>query len=131
MARCQLAGRGAEDRGRTVRYVPLAELGLWLYLMWNRHRRRAWVERISYWLPEDPALWNSGYSEQGLDPVLRIRFEAMTEQGVVLPVERFIAAFSYPEAQEALLSHYPQGVRAPIEATAGYFVAEDRARATA
>jgi len=131
MARCQLAGRGAEDRVRTVRYVPLAELGLWLFLMTNRHRRRAWVERISCWLPEDPALWNSGYAEQSLDPVLRVRFEAMTEQGVVLPVERFLAAFSYPEAQEALLSHYPKRVRAAIQATPGYFVAEDRARASA
>jgi hypothetical protein len=131
MARCQLSGHSGEDRGKTVRYVPLSELGLWLYLMTNRHRRRAWVESVSHWLPEDPGLWNSGYAEQFLDPVLRVRFEAMTEHGVVQPVERFIAAFSYPAAQEALLSHYPRRVRATIEATPGYFVAEQRIQASA
>jgi hypothetical protein len=120
MARCRL-GDGAGDDS-VQRYVPLTELGLWRYLMETRHRKRVTVEAISVWVPEEPALWNSGYAPEDLEPVLRIEFTVRGHHGALIPVERYFPALSYPKAQEALFSHYVADRPSLIKATAGYFL---------
>jgi hypothetical protein len=105
---------------RALRYVPLAEFGLWKHLMETRHARQVSIESISVWVAEDPARWNSGFAAEDLEPVLRVRLEMQGPGGVRVPVERFFPAETYPEAQEALLSHYAQPER--VVATPGYFV---------
>jgi hypothetical protein len=131
MVRCRL---GDDVDAYAQRYVPLAEFGLWKYLMETRHRKRVRIDAISIWVPEEPALWNSGYASEELDPVVRLQFSVRGAHGSVVPVERFFAALSYPRAQEALLSHFP-AANPPLDlrATAGYFlplapVAEARSR---
>jgi hypothetical protein len=122
MVRCRLSGpNGGDDTVR--RYVPLAEFGLWKYLMETRHRRRVLVEAISVWVPEEPALWNSGYAAEDLDPVLRIQFTTRGPLGAPVPVVRYFPALGYPRAQEALLSHFADVSHArDLSATAGYFL---------
>ncbi len=117
--RCRLLGRDSATV-RALRYVPLAEFGLWKHLMETRHERQVSVESISVWVAEDPARWNSGFAAEDLEPVLRVRLELPGPGGVPVPVERFFPAETYPEAQEALLSHYEQPER--VVATPGYFV---------
>jgi hypothetical protein len=119
LVRCRLLGRD-EASVRALRYVPLAEFGLWKHLMETRHERQVSVESISVWVAEDPARWNSGFAAEDLEPVLRVRMEVKGPDGVPVPVERFFPAETYPEAQEALLSHYEQPER--VVATPGYFV---------
>lgn len=136
MVRCRLdSTNGGDDTVR--RYVPLAEFGLWKYLMESRHRKRVVVEAISVWAPEEPALWNSGYAAEDLDPVLRIQFTTRGPLGAPVPVVRYFPALMYPRAQEALLSHFA-GVSntRDLSATAGYFLplyesASDSARRSA
>jgi hypothetical protein len=120
MARCRIGEASGDDS--VQRYVPLSELGLWRYLMENRHRKRVTIEAISVWVPEEPALWNSGYAPEDLEPVLRIEFSVRGQHGALIPVERYFPALSYPKAQEALFSHYTSGSPSVIRATAGYFL---------
>jgi hypothetical protein len=119
MVRCRLDGR---PDAAAVRYVPMAEFGLWQYLMENRHQRRVAVDQISVWIPEDADCWNSGFEADELEPVLRIRFEKPGPNGLAVPVERYFPAETYPEAQEALLHHFEDVPVSRIEATPGYFV---------
>jgi hypothetical protein len=119
LVRCRLLGHD-ESSVRALRYVPLAEFGLWKHLMETRHERQVSVESISVWVAEDPARWNSGFAAEDLEPVLRVRLEVKGADGVAVPVERFFPAETYPEAQEALLRHYDQLDR--VIATPGYFV---------
>lgn len=119
MVRCRLDG--AKDFA-ALRYVPLAEFGLWQYLMENKHGRRVMVEQVSVWVPEEAAVWNSGFEADELEPVLRVRFERPGPHGLMVPVERYFPAETYPEAQEALLHHFDDVPVARIEATAGYFM---------
>jgi hypothetical protein len=121
MVRCRLDGE--VDEMACVRYVPLAEFELWQHLMKTRHLRTVTVEEISLWVAEDAAWWNSGYAADDLEAVVRVRFERSGPNEVPIPVERFFPAETYPQAQEALLSHF-QGatpIRA-LAATPGYFV---------
>ncbi len=122
LVRCRLGD--AEARPDHVqRYVPLAEYGLWKYLMETRHRKRVILEAVSVWVPEEPALWNSGFSAEDLEPVLRIQFTVRGPLGALVPVERYVPALGYPRAQEALLLHYARGSGPrDIKATAGYFL---------
>jgi hypothetical protein len=131
LVRCRLDGP-AEGTAETLRYIPLAEFELWRHFMETRHRRRVTMEAVSVWLPEDPAVWNSGFSPDDLEAVLRVRLERPGPHGVPVPVERFFPAETYPVAQEKLLAHIPvePGMRA-VRATAGYFVPEPRRRAAA
>jgi hypothetical protein len=93
--------------------------------MESRHHRRVTIEQVSVWLPEDPALWNSGFLPDELEPVLRLRLHWPGPHGAATPVERFFPAETYPQAQEALLSHLPPGADPhDVRATAGYFVPE-------
>ncbi len=121
MVRCRLGEADGDENRR--RYVPLTEFGLWKYLMETRHRRRVVVEAISVWVPEEPALWNSGYAAEDLEPVLRVEFTTRGPLGAPLRVERYFHALGYPRAQEALLSHFA-GKSGPrdLKATAGYFL---------
>jgi hypothetical protein len=122
MVRCRLGGIPEGDPN-ALRYVPLSEFELWRHLMESRHRRIVEVEAISIWLAEEAATWNSGFSPEDLEPVLRIHLELQEGQGVLRPVERFFAAETYPQAQEALLSHYSGPARPRrVVATPGYFV---------
>jgi hypothetical protein len=120
MVRCRLDG-AEEAAARTLRYVPLSEFGLWRYLMEHRHRRQVIVEEVSVWIAEDAARWNSGFAAEELEPVLRVRFDCRSRQGLAVTVERFFPAETYPEAQEALLHHYER-VPPELAATPGYFV---------
>jgi hypothetical protein len=119
MVRCRLDGRPDSS---ALRYVPMAEFGLWRYLMENRHHREVSVDQVSVWIPEDSASWNSGFEDDELEPVLRIRFEKSGPNGLAVPVERYFPAETYPEAQEALLHHFEDVPMSRIEATPGYFV---------
>jgi hypothetical protein len=121
MVRCRLDSRD-DHPARAVRYVPLDEFGLWRYLMEHRHRRRVTVEEISIWVAEESARWSSFEGPDSLEPVLRVRFQQVAEDGTPVPVQRFFAAETYPEAQEALLRHYRGTPAHFVRATPGYFV---------
>lgn len=124
LARCRLDG--PEEAGAsTLRYIPVGELELWKHFMESRHGRRVTIEAISVWVPEDPAVWNSGFEPDELEPVLRVRLERPGPHGVPVHVERFFPAETYPVAQERLLAHIElaEGARTII-ATPGYFVPE-------
>jgi hypothetical protein len=128
MARCRL-GVSSRNDPTSYRYVPLGLLGLWRFLMEERHHKTVVLEAVSVWVPESPELWNSRLGDDDLEPVLRVRFSVRGDHGILMPVERFFAALNYPVAQEALLSHYQtDGYRVPTEATAGYFLPPTRAR---
>ena len=121
LVRCRLDGVDLDFR--VLRYVPLAEFGLWRHLMETRHYRVVSVESISVWVAEEAARFNSGWADEELEPVLRVRIEVPGPDGIPIPVERFFPAETYPEAQEALLAHYPGAAGSwPVIATPGYFV---------
>ena len=119
MVRCHL--EPGDDPARTLRYIPLGEFELWRFLMETRHKRTIRVEDVSFWVPEDASLLNSIPDPEQCEPVLRIHFEATSEYGVPIPVQRFLCAETYPEAQAALLTHFESAYRV-VTATAGYFV---------
>jgi len=122
IVRCRLAGPD-EESPRALRYVPLAEFGLWCHLMETRHRRAVRIESVSVWVAEDAARWNSGWAAEDLEPVLRVHMEVPGPSGIAMPVERFFPAETYPEAQEALMAHYTGSARPRrVTATPGYFV---------
>jgi len=121
IVRCRLDG--SEDLpDRNLRYVPLAEFGLWQHLMESKHRRTVTVEQVSIWVAEEAARWNSGYGAEDLEPVLRVRFQKPGPQGTLVTVERYFPAETYPEAQEALLSHVENASCSRLSAMPGYFV---------
>lgn len=124
MVRCRLDG---DEGPASVRYIPLGEFELWRHLMETKHGRSIAVERVSLWVSEQAAGWNSGYSPDDLEPVLRVHFERPGPSGIGVPVDRFFPAETYPQAQEALLSHF-QGVSLLLDvvATPGYFVPDER-----
>ena len=120
MVRCHLAP--GDDPSETLRYVRLSEFELWRYMMETRHGRVVVVDEVSLWVPEDASLLSSSISDPELcEAVVRIRFEVPGSHGFPVPVERFLSAQTYPEAQAALLAHFESGYRGVI-ATAGYFV---------
>lgn len=120
VVRCHLDGP-EEDVAHTLRYVALAEFELWRFLMEERHRRQVVVEEVSLWVPEDAAHWTSITDPEECEPVLRVQFEAPGLLGWPVPVERFMPAETYPQAQEALLAHFTLRYRAVV-AIPGYFV---------
>ena len=128
LARCRL--HGPEEEGTSnVRYIPLVDLELWKHFMETRHGRHVDVEAISVWVPEDPAMWNSGFqADDDLEPVLRVRLERPGPHGVPVKFERFFPAETYPVAQERLLAHIElMGGTATAVATPGYFLPEPAA----
>lgn len=120
LVRCHLSG--PQGGPPSLRYVPLAEFGLWQHLMETRHRRRVRVESVSLWISEDPFRWSWGFEAEDLEPVLRVRLEIPGPLGKPVPIERFFPAETYPEAQEALLSHFGRSAPPGLLATPGYFV---------
>ena len=122
IVRCRLSGEG-EGATANLRYVPLSDFGLWKHLMESRHHRQVSIESVSIWIAEDAARWNSGFQDEDLEPVLRVRLDVSGPSGVCIPVERYFPAETYPLAQEALLQHF-QGPSTPehVVATPGYFV---------
>jgi hypothetical protein len=121
MVRCRLDGT-PDVPERNLRYIPVAEFGLWQHLMETRHHRSVTVEQVSVWVPEDAARWNSGYVAEDLQPVLRLRFEKPGPQGTLITLERYFPAETYPEAQEALLGHKENAACRRLSATPGYFI---------
>lgn len=120
MVRCHL-GPG-DDPAQTLRYVRLGEFELWRYLMETRHHRAIFVQDVSLWVPDDAALLMVEISDPELcEAVVRIHFEVTGTHRVPVPVERFLPAETFPEAQAALLSHFDSAYRGVI-ATPGYFV---------
>ena len=124
LVRCRLDGP-QEVGDEALRYIPLGEFELWRHLMETRHRRHVAVESVSHWIAEDAARWNSGYSADDLQPVIRVHLEIPGPSGVPIPVERFFPAETYPQAQEALLSHFGTRSRGLL-AVPGYFVPEHK-----
>jgi hypothetical protein len=123
LVRCRLDG--LSGTAATLRYVPLAEFELWRYFMETKHARQVTVEAVSVWLPEEPSVWNSGFTPDELEPVLRVRMEKRGPHGVPVPVERYFPAETYPLAQERLLAHIADlEERHSLVATPGYFVPE-------
>lgn len=122
IVRCRLDGPES-SAADLVRFIPVAEFGLWRFLMEARHRRQVSVDAVSVWMAEDLALVRSEVQAEELEPVLRVRFEQPGPGGLPIPVERFFPAETYPRALEALLSHLGEqpGLMAP-RATPGYFV---------
>lgn len=120
IVRCHLGP--CDDPAQALRYVRLAEFELWRYMMETRHGRVVLVEDVSLWVPEDAALLTAEIADPELcEAVVRIRFDVPGTHGVPVPVERFLPAQTYPEAQAALLSHFESRYRG-VTATAGYFV---------
>jgi hypothetical protein len=123
IVRCRLGARADESPSSTLRYVPLAEFELWKHLMETRHRREVRVETVSVWIPEEAAVWNSGFAAEELEPVLRVRIDLPGPHGVSVPVERYFPAETYPRAQEAWLGHLTAAVGPKrVVATPGYVV---------
>jgi hypothetical protein len=119
MVRCHM-GPG-DDPSQTLRYIPLGEFELWRFMMETRHQRTVTVDDVSLWVPEDASLLTSIADPELCEPVLRIQFDARSPYGVPVPVQRFLSAETYPEAEAALLSHFDAAYRV-VTATAGYFV---------
>jgi len=120
MVRCHLGPD--EDPVQTLRYVRLGEFELWRYMMETRHRRVVVVEDVSLWVPDGAALLMAEISDPELcEAVVRIQFDVPGSHGIPVPVERFLPAQTYPEAQAALLSHFEAAYRG-VTATPGYFV---------
>jgi hypothetical protein len=99
--------------------------------METRHRRRVLVESVSLWIAEDPYRFGAGFEAEELEPVLRVRLEIPGPLGKPVPIERFYAAESYPQAREALLSHFGGPAPRVLLATPGYFVLAREDPATA
>ena len=119
LVRCRLDG--SEERpSRVLRYVPAAEFALWRYLMENRHGRRVTAPEVAVWVPDREGV-GPEVDVDALEPVLRLEFET-PHDGTMVPVRRFLAAETYPEARRALLSHFDPQCRWKVAATAGYFV---------
>ena len=127
MVRCHLEG-GDEDPALALRYVPSAEFELWRHFMETRHARTVTVEDVSVWVPETAEAWNEDLDAEALQPVLRVRFEKAGPQGMVVPVERFLAAETYPKAKAALLAQSDPSCGLRLEATPGYFVPAESMR---
>jgi len=127
LVRCRLDG--APGAATTLRYIPLAEFELWRHFMETKHGRRVTIEATSVWLPEEPSVWNSGFTPDELEPVLRVRLKKPGPHGVPIPVERYFPAETYPLAQERLLAHIADPEeRHSLVATPGYFVPEPARR---
>ena len=113
-----------------VRYVPAAEFDLWRNLMVTQHNRPVAVDAVSVWVPDTPRVWGEEVDAERLEPVLRVRFEKplLEDEHTLVPVVRFMAIETYPEAKEALLAHFDPSCQASLEETPGYFVTtnEDR-----
>lgn len=119
MVRCRLDG---SDNFAALRYVPLAEFGLWRYLMETKHQRQVAVEQVSVWVPEESASWDVASMDDDVEPVLRVRFDRPLGLGLAVPVERYFPAETYAEAQRALLQHFEGVGPERVRATPGYFV---------
>ena len=119
MVRCHLEGG---DPALALRYIPAAEFELWRHFMETRYSRIVTVEEFSVWVPETPDAWDENLDPEVLQPVLRVRFERSGPQGMVVPVERFLAAETYPRARAALLAQSDPSCGQRLEATPGYFV---------
>ena len=122
MVRCHLEG-GDDDPALALRYIPAAEFELWRHFMETRHSRRVTIEDVSVWVPETPDAWSEDQDPEVLQPVLRVRFEKPGPHGMVVPVERFLPAETYPTARAALLAHADPRCAEDVEATPGYFLA--------
>jgi hypothetical protein len=121
MVRCRLDD-GPERS--SLRYVPAAEFDLWRNLMMTQHRRPVVVDEVSVWVPDTPKVWDAEIDVDRLEPVLRVRFERPTAESpqTLVPVVRFMAIETYPEAREALLAHFDPQCQRTVEETPGYFV---------
>jgi hypothetical protein len=123
IVRCRLGGRRGEEQGTAaLRYVPVALFELWKHLMETRHRRTVVVEAVSVWIEEEASIWNSGFTADDLEPVLRVQVELPGPFGIPVPVERFFPAETYPRAQEAWLGHFDGVKGTRVRATPGYVV---------
>jgi hypothetical protein len=121
IVRCRLDD--LQGAGSTLRYVPLVEFALWRHFMETRYGRAVEVELVSVWVPENVWLREAGYSVEELDPVLRLHLDLLGPHGVPVPVERFLPAETYPQAREALLTHFRgRRIWRGVTATAGYVV---------
>ena len=120
MVRCHLDG--SED-SHNVRYIPASEFELWRHFMSTQYSRPVTVDEVSVWRPESPEMLDDDIDAETLEPVLRVRFEKPGPEGSIVPVVRFFPYETYPEAKEALLSHFDEDCQESLDETPGYFVA--------
>src|SRR4051812_45892074 len=107
LVRCRLVGEeGQGESAQDLRYVPAAEFELWRHYMETKHARPVAVEEVSVWVPETPRVWDDHFDADAPEPVVRVRFEKPGIGGVMVPVERFFPAETFPMAKAALLAHY-------------------------
>lgn len=111
-----------------LRFVPAAEFDLWRNLMQTQHNRPVVVDEVSVWVPDTPKVWDAEVDADRLEPVLRVRFAkpAPESAATLVPVVRFMAIETYPEAKEALLAHFDERCQETLEETPGYFVTAGR-----
>jgi hypothetical protein len=107
-----------------LRYVPAAEFDLWRNFMMTQHNRPVVVDEVSVWVPDTPKVWDAEIEVDHLEPVLRVRFERPRPESpqTLVPVVRFMPIETYPEAKEALLSHFDPRCQGSLVETPGYFV---------
>ena len=122
MVRCRLVDDGEGGSPLDLRYVPAAEFELWRYYMETKHARAVAVEEVSVWVPEAPHVWDEHMDADALEPVVRVHFEKPGIDGVMVPVERFFPAETFPQAKAALLAHYDPRCRWTLDSRPGYFV---------
>ena len=120
VVRCHLDG---DDPAHEVRYVPAAEFDLWSHFMETKHERAVTVDQVSIWVPETTDAWAEDVDADALHAVLRLEFGKPGPAGTTIPVVRFFAAETYPQARAALLAHFDPRCRWSASATRGYFVA--------
>src|SRR6185295_10230699 len=122
MDRCHLDG-DEDDLARDLRFIPAAEFDLWRHFMETRHVRLVTVDEFSVWMPETLELLDGEIDVDAMQPVLRVRFDKPHLEGLTVPVVRFFPTETYPEAKDALLSHFDPRCQESVRATPGYFVA--------
>jgi len=127
MVRCRLDNSLDSSH---VRYVPAAEFDLWRNLMITQHNRPVAVDAVSVWVPDTPKVWDADVDAERLEPVLRVRFQRPLpeHENTLVPVVRFMAIETYPEAKEALLAHFDPSCQGSLVETPGYFVTTDEDR---
>ena len=90
--------------------------------METKHTRAVAVDEVSVWVPETPRVWDEHMDADALEPVVRVHFEKPGIDGVMVPVERFLPAETFPRAKAALLAHYDPRCRWTLDSRPGYFV---------
>ncbi len=106
LVRCEIRRRG-EEKGNSVRYVPLEIYGLWEYLMTHRHGFDVAVPRASLWLDAEEAP-ESAYEEHQFDHVTEVSvFLYIGRDDMFTRVCRYFPSDECEVLKRIFLAHYP------------------------